>query len=167
MAYKKLLVEEIDAFIFDFDGVLTNNLVYLNQFKEESVVCSRSDGLAFDVLLKLQKPTYILSTEKNSVVSARAEKLKVPVIQGIDNKMEAIKSLSKNKKINLKKILYVGNDINDFQAMQLCGFSACPSDSHQKVKEISTVVLDKRGGDGVVRELLEEVFNLDFIKILY
>ena len=167
MLHKKLLIEEIEAFIFDFDGVLTNNLVYLNQSKEEWVVCSRADGLAFDALRKLQKPVYILSTEKNPVVTARAEKLKIPVLQGIDNKMKSIKDLADREQFNLKNILYVGNDINDFQAMQLCGYTACPSDSHKKIKELSSIVLNNRGGDGVVRELLEEVLGLDIIKILY
>jgi len=63
--------------------------------------------------------------------------------------------------------LYVGNDLNDYKAMQLCGYSACPSDSHKKIKSISSIVLNNKGGYGVVRELLEEVFKLDFIKILF
>ena len=61
------LLDNIDAFVFDFDGVLTNNLVHLDQDGKESVSCSRSDGLAFDVLRKLNKSSYILSTEKNKV----------------------------------------------------------------------------------------------------
>lgn len=61
----KISLDNIDAFIFDFDGVLTNNLVYLNQDGQEWVACSRSDGIAFDVLRKLGKPAYILSTEIN------------------------------------------------------------------------------------------------------
>jgi 3-deoxy-D-manno-octulosonate 8-phosphate phosphatase (KDO 8-P phosphatase) len=167
MSYKKLLINDIDSFIFDFDGVLTNNLVYFNQSKEEMVVCNRSDGLAFDVLRKLKKTVYILSTEKNPVVSARAEKLKIPAIQGINNKVEAINMLQNSKKIDLNRALYVGNDINDFCAMKLFRYSACPLDSHHKIKEISSVIIEKRGGEGVVRELVEDVFELDFIKILY
>ena len=163
----KLTLDQLDALVFDFDGVLTNNLVYLNQSKEEWVVCSRADGLAFDVLRKLQKPVYILSTEKNPVVTARAQKLKIPVLQGIDNKMKSLKDLADREQFNLKNILYVGNDINDYHAMQLCGYTACPSDSHKKIKELSNIVLNNRGGDGVVRELLEEVLGLDIVKILY
>ena len=66
--------------VFDFDGVLTDNKVYLDQDGKESVSCSRADGLAFDVLHKLHKPVYILSTEKNPVVTARAEKIKVQAV---------------------------------------------------------------------------------------
>ena len=74
--------DDIDAFIFDFDGVLTNNIVHLDQDGKESVSCNRGDGLAFDVLRKLKKSSYILSTENNSVVTARANKLKIPALQG-------------------------------------------------------------------------------------
>lgn len=157
----------IDAFIFDFDGVLTDNFVYLDQDGVEQVRCSRADGLAFDVLRKLKKPVYILSTEKNPVVSARASKLKIPVLQGKDNKVEAINKLVSKEKFDLSNILYVGNDLNDYYAMQSCGCSVCPSDSHIKIQEVADIVLKTKGGSGVVRELLEEVLEIDFIKILY
>jgi YrbI family 3-deoxy-D-manno-octulosonate 8-phosphate phosphatase len=160
-------IDNIDVFVFDFDGVLTNNLVYVNQDGIESVACSRADGLAFDVLRELVKPTYILSTEKNQIVTTRANKLKVPVLQGINNKVEALKEIADKEGFNLKNILYVGNDLNDYQVMKLCGFPVCPADSHPKIKEISGVVLKTNGGDGIVRELLEDVLSLDFIEILY
>ena len=160
-------IDDIDVFVFDFDGVLTNNLVYLNQEGVESVVCSRADGLALDVLRKLNKPAFILSTENNPVVTMRAKKLKIPAIQGVADKVETIKKLATDNNYSLKNILYVGNDLNDYLVMQLCGYSACPADSHSKIKSISSIILSTNGGDGIVRELLEEVFNLDFIKILY
>jgi YrbI family 3-deoxy-D-manno-octulosonate 8-phosphate phosphatase len=163
----KLLLDNIEAFIFDFDGVLTDNSVQICENGNESVNCSRADGLAFDVLRKLQKPAYILSTEKNPVVKARARKLKIPAIQGVHNKVEGVKKLIDTKGYNLKNIVYIGNDLNDYRVMQSCGFTACPMDSHYKIKEISSVVLNTNGGKGVARELLEEVFGLDFIKILY
>jgi len=163
----KISIDNIDAFVFDFDGVLTNNLVQIDENGRESVSCSRADGLAFDVLKKLNKPAFILSTEKNSVVAMRAKKLKIPAIQGVSDKVEAIKELADKKNYNLKSILYVGNDLNDYLVMQVCGYTACPIDSHPRIKEISENILTTKGGNGVVRELLEQVFNLDFIKILY
>ena len=167
MNNKNLSIDSIDAFIFDFDGVLTNNHVLISESGNESVNCSRADGLAFDVLNKLNKPTYIISTEKNSVVEARAKKLKVPVLQGVNNKVEAMIELAKLKSYSLENILYIGNDLNDYLVMQLCGYTACPADSHPKIKEVSGISLSRNGGDGIVRELLEEVLELDFIKILY
>jgi len=162
-----MTLDDIDAFVFDFDGVLTNNLVQIDENGKESVSCSRADGLAFDVLKKLNKPAYILSTEKNLVVKARAKKLNIPAIQGVANKVEAIKKLATDNNYSLKNILYVGNDLNDYLVMQLCGYTACPADSHPKIKEISGNILTSKGGNGVVRELLEGVLSLDFIKTLY
>jgi len=160
-------IDQLDALVFDFDGVLTNNRVHLDQYGNEWVSCSRGDGLGFDVLRKLDFPSYILSTEKNPVVAARAKKLKVPAIQGVGNKVEALKKLANEKSYKLDKILYVGNDLNDFKVMQCCGYTACPVDSHPDIKKVAKVVLITRGGEGVVRELLEEVLQLEFIKILY
>lgn len=162
----KIKITDIDALVFDFDGVLTNNLVHIDQNGKEWVTCSRSDGLAFDVLKKLKKPAYILSTERNPVVSARAKKLKIKAFQGISDKAEALQILSEKHGYNLSRILYVGNDLNDYRVMKLCGFSLCPADSHPKIKRISDICLNTSGGNGVAREILEEVFKIDFIKLL-
>jgi len=160
-------IDDIDIIVFDFDGVLTNNMVYLDQNGKESVSCSRGDGLAFDVLRKLKKTAYILSTEKNTVVSARAQKLQISALQGAENKVAGIQEIIKKENCKLENILYVGNDLNDYRVMDICGFTACPADSHKKIKQISSIVLKTNGGCGVVRELLEDVLGLDFIEILY
>ena len=162
-----MTLDDVDVFVFDFDGVLTNNMVYLDQNGKESVSCSRGDGLAFDVLRKLNKPAYILSTEENTVVSARAKKLKITAVQGVKDKVSGMQKIVKKENCSLERVLYVGNDLNDYHVMQLCGYSVCPFDSHPKIKDVATYVLHTRGGEGVLRELLEEVLQLDFIKILY
>ena len=162
-----LNIGKIDLIIFDFDGVLTNNKVSIDQKGNELVSCNRGDGLGFDVLRKLKKSTYIISTEKNPVVTVRAKKLNVPVLQGVNDKSQALTRLSEEAGIALNRILYLGNDLNDYYAMQLCGYSVCPFDSHPKIKKIASIVLNTCGGEGVVRELLEEIFQLDFLEILY
>ena len=167
MSSKIIHLDNIEAFIFDFDGVMTNNSVYLDELGKEIVKCSRADGLAFDVLRKLKKPAYIVSTEVNPVVQARATKLQVQLLQGVDDKVEAVKKLCHKKSYNLQNIFYVGNDINDCLIMKLCGHTACPADSHIEVKKLSSEILASNGGDGVIRELLESVLQLDFIEILY
>ncbi len=160
-------IQDIEAFVFDFDGVLTDNRVHLDQNGSEWVSCSRADGLAFDTLRKLEKKAFVLSTEKNPVVSARAKKLRIPAIQGVSDKVVALKELAANENISLDQVMFVGNDLNDYLAMNACGYSACPSDSHPKIKSIASFVLVKQGGDGIVRELLEDVLKLDIINILY
>ena len=164
---KKLVFEIIELIVFDFDGVLTNNLVHLDQNGTELVSCSRSDGLAFDALRKLKKPVHIISTEKNPIVGARAKKLKVPVLQGIQDKQLALVKLAEMKKYKLENILYVGNDLNDYKAMQHCGFRVCPADSHIDIKNIANIVLLSKGGDGAVRELIEIHFKINFLDLLY
>jgi 3-deoxy-D-manno-octulosonate 8-phosphate phosphatase (KDO 8-P phosphatase) len=159
--------DDIDAFVFDFDGVLTDNLVYLDQNGKEMVVCNRSDGLAFDVLRKLNKPSYIVSTEKNPVVTARAKKLNIKAYQAIEDKVIAVNDLAIKYGHDVEKLCYVGNDVNDYKVMKYCGFSACPSDSHLSIIDIADIVLTSKGGDGVLRELLEDHFNINFIKTLY
>ena len=81
---KKFLIDKVNLFIFDFDGVLTDNLVRVDEHGMESVVCNRADGLAFKALNKLKKKTYILSSEKNIVVKQRAKKLNIPIIAVLD-----------------------------------------------------------------------------------
>ncbi|MDH5652086.1 MAG: HAD hydrolase family protein [Gammaproteobacteria bacterium] len=167
MSYSKLNLKQIDAIVFDFDGVLTNNFVHIDQEGGEWVSCNRSDGLAFDLLRKLHVPTYILSTEKNKVVSARAKKLGIPAIQGIANKVDALTQLAIEKNYSISRMLYTGNDINDYRVMSMCGYTACPSDSHQKILQIANFKLKCKGGEGVARELVESVFQIDILKELY
>tara|TARA_B100000482_G_scaffold116787_1_gene84381 strand:- start:700 stop:1200 length:501 start_codon:yes stop_codon:yes gene_type:complete len=164
---KSIDLNQIDAFIFDFDGVLTNNKVFVDTNGNETVLCSRADGLAFDALRVLNKPCFILSTEKNKVVEERAKKLKVEVLQGLKNKVKSLEKLVIDKKYKKSKIFYVGNDLNDFLVMKECGYTACPSDSHTKIKSVSTYKCISKGGEGVVREILEEIFKIDFIEVLY
>ena len=164
---KTITIDDIDLFVFDFDGVLTDNIVHIDNNGNEMVSCSRADGLAFDVLRKLDKPCQILSTENNTVVSARANKLGISVLQGVKNKEKSLRNLVKRKGYKLSNILYVGNDLNDYNSMRISGLSVCPADSHPKIKKISNFVLKTNGGKGVVRELLEDILSLDFIEILY
>ena len=164
---KTITIDDIDLFVFDFDGVLTDNIVHIDNNGNEMVSCSRADGLAFDVLRKLDKPCQILSTENNTVVSARANKLGISVLQGVKNKEKSLRNLVKRKGYKLSNVLYVGNDLNDYNSMRISGLSVCPADSHPKIKKISNFVLKTNGGKGIVRELLEDVLSLDFIEILY
>ena len=159
----KISIEKIEAIVFDFDGVLTNNKVYVDQYGKESVECNRSDGIAFEIFNKLKIDTLIISTEKNPVVKERARKIKVKSITGVNDKSVALKKYVKKKNLSFKKIIYIGNDINDYSAMKLCGFSVCPNDSHKEIIKIANVKLKCNGGEGVARELLEKIFQIKVI----
>ena len=160
-------LESLDAIVLDFDGVLTDNKVYVGQDGKELVKCDRGDGLAFDALRKLSINVYIISTEQNSVVKARADKLKINCIHGVRDKTVALDKLCLDNGYEKSRILFIGNDLNDYLAMKACGYSACPADSHELIKKEATLVLSGFGGDGVMRELLEDWLDLDLISILY
>ena len=149
----------------DFDGVFTNNKVFVDENGKESVVCSRSDGLAISYINKYEKKItmFILSTEKNNVVKARADKLKIKAYIGKSNKVIFLENYLKANNIKSSRCLYLGNDINDYDAMKICRYRACPSDSHPLIKRIATNILKTKGGDGVVRELIETTLNCNLV----
>lgn len=147
--------ESIELIVFDFDGVMTDNRVIVDENGKESVIVSRADGLGVSILKQKNMKMLILSTEKNKVVARRAEKLNIPVIQGADKKEELLAEYLRNNDIPREKVMYVGNDANDLEAMRLCGVTVVPSDAHPCVKDIADVVLNTKGGCGVVRELAD------------
>ena len=164
---QKYLLENYKLLVVDFDGVLTDNFVYVSDSGQEFVKCSRSDGIGFDALKLLDIETIILSTAKNKVVHARAEKLGVKCYFGVEAKEEMLLDLASQNLNQLSQVIYVGNDINDLKAMKISGLSICPSDANPKIKSIANIVLQTNGGNGVVREILEEIFNIDLAKIIY
>ena len=161
-----LALSRITTLVFDFDGVLTDNRVYVDENGRESVCCHRSDGLAFDALRRSRFKLFILSTETNPVVSARARKLNIPVYQGVRDKQAALRDLAQKHSLPLQHVLYVGNDLNDYHAMRACGFAVCPRDSHPHIKAVAHIILKTKGGGGIVRELAEDVLRLDLLALL-
>lgn len=143
--------------VFDFDGVLTDNRVLVIDDGREAVFCNRSDGLGFDMLRKAGMPAVILSTETNRVVAARARKLRIPCIHGVDDKAGVLRDLCRERKVPLGRVLYVGNDINDLEAMKLVGWPACPADAHPRIRAMSRIRFKTKGGEGVARELAERL----------
>ena len=143
--------------VYDFDGVMTDNKVYVDQNGNEMVQVSRADGLGIAEIRKLGIQQIILSTETNPVVSARAEKLDLFCLQGIDDKAQGLIDYCKNHHLGLSDVAYVGNDINDLEVMKLVGTTFCPADAHTSIKEISQYILESKGGDGVAREIFDKL----------
>ena len=159
---KSTLFPRPQLLVFDFDGVLTDNRVLVFSDGTEAVFCSRGDGLGFDMLRKAEIPTLILSKEKNQVVSVRANKLQVPCLQGVSDKVQALRNYCRKKKISLNDVWYVGNDLNDLEVMKIVGVTASPADAHQQIRKLSQIKLRSPGGRGAARELVEEVLGLDY-----
>jgi YrbI family 3-deoxy-D-manno-octulosonate 8-phosphate phosphatase len=145
--------------VFDFDGVFTDNKVYVLENGQEMVCCSREDSLGLAFLREYKIPMMILTTEKNQVVSARAKKLALNVHQGCLNKLDFLVNFVKSNNIPKESVIYVGNDVNDLEAMRYVGYPVCPADSREEIKTICLHVLSKNGGNGAIRELCDLIIS--------
>ena len=164
------LPDAVHTIIMDFDGVFTDNKVYVDQNGMESVRCDRGDGLAFDLVRtvtrrgELDVAFFILSKEPNPVVMARAAKLGITCFQGVDNKLDYLNSMfaesRPSDKIPLSGVIYLGNDLNDLPTMRRVGFSVAPADAHPMVKDVASLVLAETGGNGFVRAFIEKFLNI-------
>ena len=143
------------AVIFDFDGVLTDNRVIVDQDGRESATCDRGDGMGIGLLAKAGVPMLILSKERNPVVGARARKLDLECLQGVDDKLPALRKWLEARGLDIERAVYVGNDINDLECMRAVGLAVCPSDAHEEAKRAAGLILDRPGGRGAVRELCD------------
>lgn len=157
----RININDVDLIVYDFDGVLTNNKVIVFDDGKEAVLCNRADGLAIQRFKERGISQIILSTEKNRTVEARARKLAIKAIYGVDDKKSALIGYCRKKRISVKKVVYVGNEINDLEAMRLVGYPLAPRDANIKVKRIAKLVLKKKGGEGVVKEIYDSVFILN------
>ena len=137
----------------DFDGCLTDDRVWLNQDGEEFVAANRKDGLAVKRLKNLGIQVVITSTETNKVVLARGNKMGVEVLQGLSDKAESIEQYLNQKNLSWKDVWYLGNDVNDIQAIRKAKFSICPSDAVKAVRKEVDLKLRTKGGYGVLSEL--------------
>ncbi|MDH2445225.1 acylneuraminate cytidylyltransferase [Amnibacterium sp. CER49] len=148
---------DVDALITDFDGVHTDDTATVSTDGTESVRVSRSDGLGVERLLAAGVPVLILSKERNAVVAARAAKLRVPVLHGVEDKAAAVRRWCAETGTDPSRVAYVGNDVNDLPALQIVGWPIAVADAHPAVRAAARLVLTRRGGHGAVREAAELV----------
>ena len=155
---KKITDQPFPKIIFtDFDGCLTDDRVWLNQEGEEFVAANRKDGLAVSRLKKLGIQTVITSTETNKVVSARAMKLGIVALQGLSDKAAAIESFLNKNSLGWTDSWYIGNDVNDLEAIRKAKFSLCPNDAVKIVKKEVNYKLSTNGGYGILSEIVTEL----------
>lgn len=149
------------AFVFfDFDGVFTDNRVAVDQTGVESVFCNRSDGLGLSKLRRAGVEAMIVSTERNPVVSVRAQKLKLPCEQAVEDKAEAVRRLAAAAGHPLERAIFVGNDVNDAPAMRLCGLALTVADAWPEAYAVAHAATRRKGGAGAVREICDVIVAL-------
>ena len=152
------LFQSITTLIYDFDGVMTDNTFFQDSDGKETVKLNRSDGYAIRILKEKGLNQFILSSEENNVVKKRAEKIDIPAFTGILDKACKLEALAIECGFLLDATAYIGNDVNDLEAMKLCKLCLAPSDSNKDILEIADIKLKSKGGEGVIREVLELIY---------
>jgi N-acylneuraminate cytidylyltransferase len=163
---KKL--QHVSLIALDFDGVLTNNKVVHSQNHNESVVRSRADSLAIDLLDRAglySKDNYkrldhlldivILSSETNPIVESVSEKIRIKCQRAVYKKLEVLKEEVKSRKIDFKNVLFIGNDINDIECIEAAEIGVAVADSFPQVTKVADYITSRRGGEGAFREVCE------------
>jgi YrbI family 3-deoxy-D-manno-octulosonate 8-phosphate phosphatase len=149
------IIGRIRLVAFDFDGVFTDNMVYVFQDGTEAVRCFRSDGIGLHKLSRLGVETVIISTEANPVVSARAQKLKIRCIQNCQDKRAALEDIAHEKKISLQEVAFVGNDVNDLACLECVALPIVVQDAYPEVVRTALYQTRRPGGQGAVREICD------------
>ena len=158
---RRPMPEDIRLIVSDFDGVITDGRVWVDQDGREMIVASRSDSMRIRELRERGIEVVILSSETNPVVAARAGKMGVEAVQGVDlrDKGEALKRLMESRDLHASQVAYIGNDFNDLPCFAVAGWSVAPADAYPEVQRAADYVLQTRGGFGALRELCDLVMS--------
>jgi YrbI family 3-deoxy-D-manno-octulosonate 8-phosphate phosphatase len=149
------VIRNIRLIAFDFDGVFTDNMVWVLQDGTEAVRCNRSDGLGLQKIKRLGIETMIISTETNPVVSARARKLNIRCLQSCEDKRKALENIVAEMGISLAEVAFVGNDTNDRECLACVGLPIVVQDAHPDVIALARYRTRANGGRGAVREICD------------
>lgn len=162
--------KNLSMLVMDFDGIHTDGFVYVDQNGLESVRCSRRDGLGLNILKRAGVKLFVISTEKNPVVLARCNKLDIECFQGIKDsvgKRDILEPLIKREKIPVSQVAFIGDDVNDIEAIKYAGIGITVADGHEEVKKVVDIVLTRNGGEHAIRELCDLILEAKGISISY
>lgn len=156
----------IKYLFLDVDGTLTDGKIYMSSTGELFKVFDVKDGLALSKLTRKYNIVPIIITSRNSkIVELRCKELCIDhIIQGVEDKLDTIKKIIGELNIDIKNIAYMGDDLNDFEAITFIasnnGYTACPSNSADLIKNNVHFICKSMGGDGAVREFIEHLINI-------
>jgi YrbI family 3-deoxy-D-manno-octulosonate 8-phosphate phosphatase len=154
-------IKKISLFTLDFDGVFTDNRVFIDENGKETVVCDRSDSLGLK-RLREKRPdvtVIVISKETSRVVRARCDKLKITCYTGIDDKLTTFQKIIAEMKMEPGQVAYMGNDVNDLECMTYAGIGVAVADSDPKVLAVADYITRKNGGRGAIREFIDIVLS--------
>lgn len=152
---------DIDAVVLDFDGTQTDDSVQVASDGSEQVRVHRGDGLGIAALRRAGVPVLVLSSETNPVVRARARKLGVPVLHGVDDKATVLRDWCAGEGLQPGRVLYAGNDVNDLGCFALVGWPVAVASAHPVVRDAARLVTSAPGGHGAVREIASWILGKD------
>lgn len=144
----------------DIDGVWTDGGMYYDQTGNEWKKFHTYDSAGVLLAHKYNIPVGIITGENTKIVERRAKKLQIDYLfQGIQDKLQQAKQLCKELSIDMKDVAYIGDDIADRELLKAAGFSGVPSSAPEYIKQLATISLTKKGGQGVFREFVEKILN--------
>jgi 3-deoxy-D-manno-octulosonate 8-phosphate phosphatase (KDO 8-P phosphatase) len=153
--------KNITTFVFDIDGVLTDGNLLVMPGGVMLRNMSVRDGYALQLAIKKGYKIIIISGSYSAEAQVRLEKLGIDkIFMRIENKLEKLKELITGLQLNKEEILYMGDDIPDYEVMQYCGLATCPADAVAEIKTISKYISSLKGGQGCVRDVIEKVLKL-------
>ena len=152
---RRPLPGKVALVVFDFDGVLTDNRVWVDSEGHEFVAAYRSDSLGIQALQRAGIQTLVLSTETDGAVAARCRKMGVPVLQGITDKAARLTEYLREHNLDAREVLFVGNDVNDLPCFDVVGCAVAVADAQPEVLRQADLILTRPGGHGAVRELCD------------
>ena len=160
---KKITVsrlKQIRLFATDVDGVLTDAGMYYSESGDEWKKFNTRDGMGIKLLQKAGIITAIVTQERTKLMARRAEKLTIPEVhQGVMDKLSLLREMAARHGLSLKQVAYIGDDVNDLEALKAVGFSATPADGMPQVAAAVDYVCSKKGGEGAVREIIEMILE--------
>lgn len=162
MAGFKEQLKHIKAFAFDVDGVFTDGIVYLFPGDEFVRSVNIKDGYAVQHAIKMNYPIAIISGGKSAGIVERFKKLGVTdIYMGSSNKWDKYEDFRLKYGFEHREVLFMGDDIPDYEIMKAVGVGACPKDAATEIKDIAAYVSDRKGGEGCVRDVIEQVLRLN------
>ncbi len=151
-------IPEIKMFLTDCDGCLTDAGMYYSEFGDELKKFNTRDGMGFKILKEKGILRGIITGEKVELNRRRAEKLQLDILElGCKDKVSVVKQICEKHNVALENVLYIGDDINDIEVMKIVGYSCCPADAMPQLKDIAKYITIAKGGEGVIREIVEKI----------
>ncbi len=161
MANYKEFLKNIKAFVFDYDGVLSDGYVTTTNDGEVFRTTSVKDGYALQLARKKGYRIAVISGARSEAMIHRMKALHITdVFMGVDNKLEVFNKYLKDNGLNSEQVLYMGDDIPDYEVMKEVGIATCPADAAEEIKAVSKYISHHNGGKGCVRDVIEQVMKV-------